>query len=105
LLSAGKGRIRSELTKVHLIVEGLDMGEELTEQELNAVIEDLCTSKADEFHLIGYEHVTGSEVWECVSDKYKKTGMPALHQVVNDILSLKSTKFMNWLTLSIYKNP
>ena len=78
----------------------------LSEEELNEFIENICTSKAEEFRMIGYEHVTGVEIWECVSDKYKKTGMPALHQVVNDILSLKVTKFMNWMTMSIYKsNP
>jgi hypothetical protein len=75
----------------------------LSENELNELIENICTSKAEEFRMIGYEHVTGEEVWECVSDKYKKTGMPALHQIVNDILSLKVTKFMNWMTMSIYK--
>ncbi|WP_371263398.1 post-transcriptional regulator [Paenibacillus sp. 1_12] len=78
----------------------------LSELELNELIESICTSKAEEFRMIGYEHVTGREIWECVSDKYQKTGMPALHQIVNDILSLKVTKFMNWMTMSIYKsNP
>lgn len=79
---------------------------ELTEFELNEVIANICTSKAEEFRMLGYEHVTGREVWECVSDKYKKTGVPKLHQIVNDILSLKVTSFMNWMTMSIYKsNP
>jgi hypothetical protein len=79
---------------------------QLSEMELNELIENICTSKAEEFRMIGYEHVTGKEIWECVSDKYQKTGMPALHQIVNDILSLKVTKFMNWMTMSIYKsNP
>ncbi|WP_312886598.1 post-transcriptional regulator [Paenibacillus foliorum] len=77
---------------------------ELTEIELNEVIANICTSKAEEFRMLGYEHVTGREVWECVSDKYKKTGVPKLHQIVNDILSLKVTSFMNWMTMSIYKS-
>ncbi|MDF2960734.1 MAG: post-transcriptional regulator [Paenibacillus sp.] len=80
--------------------------EELSELELNEVIESICTSKAEEFRMLGYEHVTGREVWECISDKYHKTGVPPLHKVVNDILSLKVTQFMNWMTMSIYKsNP
>ncbi|MBE1443437.1 post-transcriptional regulator [Paenibacillus sp. OAS669] len=80
--------------------------EALSDLELNEVIEDICNSKAEEFRMIGYEHVTGMEIWECVSDKYKKTGTPPLHKVVNDILSLKVTQFMNWMTMSIYKtNP
>jgi Post-transcriptional regulator len=78
----------------------------LSEMELNEVIENICNSKAEEFRMLGYEHVTGREVWECVSDKYHKTGVPPLHKVVNDILSLKVTQFMNWMTMSIYKtNP
>ncbi|MFC4776496.1 post-transcriptional regulator [Paenibacillus sp. GCM10023252] len=73
------------------------------EANLDEVIAQLCNSKAEEFHLIGYEHVTGLDVWECVSDKYKKAGAPGLHQVVNDILSLKATAFMNFMTLSAYR--
>lgn len=78
----------------------------MADEELNRMIEELCISKAEEFHLIGYEHVTGQEVWECVSEKYKKTGHPELHELVNDILSLKVMKFMNFMTISAYKgNP
>ncbi|WP_138752372.1 post-transcriptional regulator [Paenibacillus sinopodophylli] len=78
----------------------------MDDEELNRVIEELCMSKAEEFHLIGYEHVSGQEIWACVSEKYKKTGEPELHELVNDILSLKVTKFMNFLTISAYKgNP
>jgi hypothetical protein len=76
---------------------------ELSEVELNEVIENICNSKAEEFRMLGYEHVTGREVWECVSDKYHKLGTPPLHKIVNDILSLKVTQFMNWMTMSIYK--
>ncbi|PZD94152.1 hypothetical protein DNH61_19565 [Paenibacillus sambharensis] len=75
----------------------------LTDEELTQLVESLCESKAEEFRLIGYEHVTGREVWDCVSEKYSRTGMPALHQIVNDILSLKTTQFMNFLTLGAYK--
>ncbi len=77
--------------------------EELSSEELLRVVAQLCGSKAEEFRLIGYEYVNADEVWECVSDKYQKTGMPALHRVVNDILSLTVTKFMNWNTISMYK--
>lgn len=76
----------------------------MNEDELNGIIEDLCHSKAQEFRMLGYEHVTGQEIWECVSDKYKKIAIPPLHRIVNDILSLKVTQFMNWMTMSIYKD-
>lgn len=76
---------------------------EMSEQELNETIEQLCRSKAEEFHLFGYEQVSGADIWECVSDKYHKKGMPPLHEIVNDILSLKVTQFMNFITLSMYR--
>nr|WP_218093087.1 post-transcriptional regulator [Paenibacillus solanacearum] len=72
--------------------------------ELNQVIEEICRSKAAEFRMLGYEQVTGKEIWECVSDKYGKIGIPPIHRIVNDILSLKVTQFMNWMTMSIYKD-
>ena len=75
----------------------------MADEELSQMIEELCNSKAEEFRMIGYEHVTGQEVWECVSEKYKKTGQPELHELVNDILSLKVMKFMNFVTISAYK--
>lgn len=75
----------------------------LTEEEWTAVIEQLCASKAEEFKLVGYEYVSGEEVWQCVSEKYGKTGTPLRHQIVNDILSLKVMRFMNFMTLSAYK--
>ncbi|WP_010498689.1 post-transcriptional regulator [Paenibacillus elgii] len=78
--------------------------EPMNDEELSRVIEEICRSKAEEFRMIGYEQVTGEEIWECVSDKYHKTGVPPLHRIVNDILSLKATQFMNWMTMSIYKN-
>lgn len=77
--------------------------ERLSDRELNEMIEGLCLSKAEEFQMIGYEHVTGEEIWECINDRYKKKGLPPLHQVVNDILSLKPNQFMNYLTLSMYR--
>ncbi|RXZ84502.1 hypothetical protein EBB07_00320 [Paenibacillaceae bacterium] len=77
--------------------------EQFTDAELNEWIEVLCLSKADEFRLIGYEHVTGKEVWACVSDKYAKHGQPPLHRIVNDILSLKVTQFMNFMTMSAFR--
>ncbi len=78
--------------------------EPMDDEQLSRVIEDICRSKAEEFRMIGYEQVTGEEIWECVSDKYRKTGVPPLHRIVNDILSLKATQFMNWMTMSIYKD-
>lgn len=97
----------SETATVELEEHGtwlkLEFEPELTEEQLNESFERLCQSKAEEFWLIGYEHVTGADVWNCVSYSYVKKGVPPLHRIVNDILSLKVTSFMNWLTMSIYR--
>lgn len=77
--------------------------EQMTDQQLNEAIESLCRSKAEEFQLIGYEHVTGPDIWECISHKYEKGGIPPLYQLVNDILSLKATQFMNYMTMSAFR--
>lgn len=70
--------------------------------QLKVELKDVCQSKAEEFHLLGYENVTLDEVWECVASAYRKE-IPPLHKVVNDILSLSVTKFMNWMTMKIYR--
>lgn len=72
-------------------------------EEKMSQIHGLCRSKAEEFVMIGYEHVTGEEVWACIRAKYKNGELPPLHQVVNDVLSLKITQFMNWMTMQAYK--
>lgn len=75
----------------------------MTNDHLSSDFLALCESKAEEFKLIGYEQVTAKDIWDCVSDGYARSGQPPLHRVVNDILSLKTPKFMNFLTLSAYK--
>ncbi|MGF7045928.1 hypothetical protein J2T13_000390 [Paenibacillus sp. DS2015] len=76
---------------------------EVNSMELDEDIQMMCESKAEEFRLIGYEHVTGKDIWNCVSSKYAKEGIPPLFKLVNDILSLKVTSFMNFMTMSAYR--
>lgn len=71
--------------------------------DLNKQIEDLCNSKAKEFALMGYDNIKGHTIWQCVSEKYDENNLPPLHKIVNDILTLKVTTFMNWMTLNAYK--
>ncbi|WP_309485150.1 post-transcriptional regulator [Thermoactinomyces daqus] len=75
----------------------------LSEKELMRCIEDLCNIKAEEFRMYGYENVTGEQIWACVSENYRR-GWPRLNRLVNDIMSLKANRFMNWLMLSVYKD-
>ncbi|WP_106768476.1 post-transcriptional regulator [Paenibacillus faecalis] len=77
--------------------------ESMSDKELASMIEMICSSKVEEFRMIGYEYVTSDDIWDCVSSKYEKQGIPSLHKLVNDILSLKATSFMNYMTISAYK--
>ncbi len=74
-----------------------------TDQQLNNLIQSLCISKADEFAVLGYSGVTGNDVWECLHCRYVKLGLPSLHFLVEDIISLRANDYMTWRTLSIYK--
>ncbi|UQZ33029.1 hypothetical protein C2I18_05280 [Paenibacillus sp. PK3_47] len=76
---------------------------EWTYEELSEEIEAMCRSKAEEFRLLGYEYVTGKDIWDCISRNYTKEGKPPLHKLVNDIYSLKATSYMNYLTIAAYK--
>ncbi|NUU59879.1 hypothetical protein HPT30_05860 [Paenibacillus sp. JW14] len=71
--------------------------------ELSEEIEAMCCSKAEEFRLLGYEYVTGKDIWECVSRNYAKEGQPPLYKLVNDIYSLKANSYMNYLTVAAYR--
>ncbi|WP_054958139.1 post-transcriptional regulator [Paenibacillus dakarensis] len=77
--------------------------ESMSDEELMAAIEMICSSKVEEFKMIGYEYVTNEDIWNCVNSKYEKKGIPPLYQLVNDILSLKATSLMNYMTISAYK--
>ncbi|WP_139490335.1 post-transcriptional regulator [Brevibacillus dissolubilis] len=76
---------------------------QLSSDDLFDQVLELCQSKADEFLFLGYENITALDVWRCVSSSYKE--LPPMHRLVNDVLSLKITKYMNWLMLNMYKNP
>jgi Post-transcriptional regulator len=62
---------------------------------------EVVNSKVEEFHFLGYDRVTEEEVWDCLKKrkwkKYKEEKM--LHQLVNDVLSLSPSEFMNYLTI------
>lgn len=76
---------------------------EWSDDELGEDIEAMCRSKAEEFRLLGYEYVTGKDIWDCISRNYVKEGNPPLHKLVNDIYSLKATSYMNYLTIAAYR--
>jgi len=61
----------------------------------------LCVMKVEEFALLGYETVVADEVWACVQSRVK--GPIALHEMVERIMTLKVSDFMNYETMNAYK--
>jgi hypothetical protein len=80
-----------ESTELH----GLD-------EETRVQIMALCQSKAEEFALIGYDKVVKEDIWRYFEHRYKGQ-YPPLHRLVNEILGLKVTAYMNWATINAYK--
>ncbi|GAA0334266.1 hypothetical protein GCM10008967_26320 [Bacillus carboniphilus] len=64
-------------------------------------------SKVSELKLLGYKKVTEDQLWTyLLSKRWKKLGGEArLHQLVNDILSVKPQEFMSFQTVEAFKSP
>ncbi|CAM3331213.1 MULTISPECIES: post-transcriptional regulator [Saccharibacillus] len=77
--------------------------EELTGEDLTEAVIELCRRKADEFHFLGYEQAMWEDVWRCVNKRYAGKVDPPLHQIVNDILTLRVDGLMNHLTMAALK--
>ncbi|MBM7097821.1 post-transcriptional regulator [Bacillus sp. H-16] len=69
-------------------------------------------SKAEEWQFLGYEKVTVEDVWQCVTVKWQKDIKRGdleepfrVHRLIGDVFSLKSSEYMNFLTIEAYKAP
>ncbi len=76
-------------------------------EELEGMKEQLMPvliSKVEEFHLLGYEHVLLSEVWDCLMKrKWRKEREIKLHEIVADIMSLSVGHYMAYATVKTSK--
>jgi hypothetical protein len=73
--------------------------------EQKTIIQPVIESKLEEFHLIGYEDVTEAELWGYLNQKkWKKRQEFSLHQVVSDVLTVKITDVMSYVTIESYKS-
>lgn len=69
------------------------------------LIQPVVSSKIEEFHMLGYEEVTENDLLSYLEmKKWKKEKELSLHQVVNDILSVKITQVMSYVTIESYKS-
>lgn len=62
-------------------------------------------SKLEEFRLLGYKAISEPELWEfLLKKKWKKaTEEIKLHQVIQDILSVKVSDYISFATIEAYK--
>ena len=62
-------------------------------------------SKVEEFHMMGYNQATMEDIWNCLVQKVWK-GEPEkrIYQVVADIMHLKSSTYLSYLTTKSLEN-
>ncbi|KYG36188.1 post-transcriptional regulator [Priestia endophytica] len=71
------------------------------------IVEPAMRSKMEEFRLFGYEEVTEEIVWQFLQQKkWKKRKIEELklYELVNDILAVKISEVMNFMTMEVFKN-
>ncbi|WP_252311630.1 post-transcriptional regulator [Sinobaca sp. H24] len=67
------------------------------------VVQPALQSKKEEFHMLGYINVTEETIWEYLLENERTWKKRVhLHKVVQDILHLKMSDYMNRLTINSY---
>ncbi|WP_051302205.1 post-transcriptional regulator [Salibacterium aidingense] len=67
-------------------------------------VEPVLQSKAEEFQMFGYTSADQERVWNCTMEKLKKREEShRIHVLVNSILTLSLSDFMNQITVASYK--
>ncbi|MGJ7912262.1 post-transcriptional regulator [Neobacillus sp. LXY-1] len=63
-------------------------------------------SKLEEFALLGYDSVSAEEFWQyLIRKKWKKVkNEPKLFEMIQDILSVKVSDYINYATIEAYKS-
>lgn len=73
--------------------------------EWKEVVKPALHSKHIEFSYMGYSIATTDEIWNCLTNHvWQGDPEKKLHQVVQDILHLSSSTYMNYLTLHTYQD-
>jgi hypothetical protein len=68
-------------------------------------VQPAIVSKLEEFHLLGYDSVTETELWEfLIKKKWKKAKDEAkLHEIIQDILAVKVSDYISFATIESFK--
>jgi hypothetical protein len=64
-------------------------------------------SKLEEFQLLGYDKITEPQLWDfLIKKKWKKAKEEInLHEVIQDIMSVKVSEYMSFATVEAFKVP
>jgi hypothetical protein len=73
-------------------------------RQMRKKVKPAMKSKLEEFELLGYGHIEEKEIWDYLKKKRWKKEEKPLHQVVNDILTLKQGDIINFMAMESYKN-
>ncbi|WP_019242729.1 MULTISPECIES: post-transcriptional regulator [Bacillus] len=74
-------------------------------EKYRSKLQPALQSKREEFILLGYTEVTDDYIWDFMTKKkWKKANEDALlHQLVNDVLSVKIGEYMHYATVEAFK--
>ncbi|RSK27990.1 hypothetical protein EJF36_14480 [Bacillus sp. HMF5848] len=58
-------------------------------------------SKMEEIQMLGYEQATIDDIWTCLKKRKwrKKADQKSVHEIVNDIMTLKVSEFMTYISI------
>jgi hypothetical protein len=77
--------------------------EQLTTEQFQQFIDEICQRKCDDFAMLGYQGIAHTDILQCVLTRYAKSDWPDLHELVEDVVSLQINDYMTWRSLSVYK--
>ncbi|CDQ39463.1 MULTISPECIES: post-transcriptional regulator [Virgibacillus] len=76
-----------------------------TVTEWKEMVMPALQSKAEEFHLMGYEQTTTDDVWKCLMQKvWKGDPEKRIYEVVQDIFQLSTAAYISYLTVEAYQD-
>ena len=75
-------------------------------RQLRTKAQPAIQSKMEEFQLIGYGHIEEKQIWDYLENKKwkKDEGDKMLHQIINDIMTVKAGDIINFMAMQSYKN-
>jgi hypothetical protein len=78
---------------------------EKNDEHFHSQVGPVLQSKLEEFRILGYMEISEPELWEyLLKKKWKKVKEEIkLHQVIQDILSVKVSDYLSYATVEAYK--